>query len=271
MSETIAVRTRDANAAAQSALQMSAVAWFIPALIGNWFFAYHVAETYLVAALGGDYSGWTDRLFVGLIEGDALGNTALAVHLIIAFTVSVAGPLQFIPQIRAYAPAFHRWNGRIYISTGILTSIAALYMIWTRDTFGPDTLEISVSLNGVLILAFAVVTLRYAVARNIDVHQRWALRTFMVMSGVWFLRVMYAFLGIVTGGDIPGSDDVMGGPTNLVLGYASFLLPLAVLELYLLAKRSPSATAKIAVATLVFVAAAGVAIGVYGTSMRWLS
>jgi hypothetical protein len=271
MSETVAARTWDGRGAAQSALQLSAIAWFIPALIGNWFFAYHVAETYFLAALGGDYSGWTDRLFVGLVEGDAVGNTALAVHLIVAFTVSLAGPLQFIPQIRAYAPAFHRWNGRIYIFTGILTSLAALYMIWTRDTFGPDTLEIPVSLNGVLILVFAAITLRYAMARNIDVHQRWALRTFFVMSGVWFLRVMYAFLGAVTGGDIPGVDDVMGGPTNLALGYASFLLPLAALEVYFLAKRSPSATAKSAVAALVFAAAVATAIGAYGTSMRWLS
>ena len=271
MSETVAARVGEAKGAAQSALQFSAVLWFIPALIGNWFFAYHVAETYLVAALGGDYSGWTDRLFVGLVEGDIVGNTALAAHLIIAFTVSIFGPLQFIPQIRAYAPAFHRWNGRVYITTGVITSIAALYMIWTRDTFGPDVLELVVSLNGLLIIIFAVITLRYAMARNIDVHQRWALRTFMVMSGVWFLRVMYAFLGTVMGGEIPGTTDVMGGPTNLVVGLASFLLPLAVLEIYFLAKRSPGASAKVAVALLVFAAAIATGIGAYGTSMRWLS
>jgi hypothetical protein len=271
MSEAAVARAPDARGLAQSALQFSAIAWFIPALLGNWVFAYHVLETYLVAALGGDYTGWTDRLFVGLVEGDIVGNSALAVHLIIAFIVSIAGPLQFIPQIRAYAPAFHRWNGRFYISAGVMTSIAALYMIWTRDTFGPDTLELSVSLNGVLILVFAGVTLRYAMARNIDVHQRWALRTFMVMSGVWFLRVMYACLGILTGGNIPGSDDVMGGPTNLVVGYSSFLLPLAVLELYLLAKRSQSAPAKFAMAALVLTCAMGTGLGVFGTAMGWLS
>lgn len=271
MSETVAATRAWDGKGAQSALRLSGVLWFIPALIGNWFFAYHVAETYLLAALGGDYSGWTDRLFVGLVEGDVAGNSALAVHLIIAFIVSVGGPLQFIPQIRAVAPTFHRWNGRLYIFASILTSLAALYMVWTRDTFGPDTLEISVSLNGVLILVFAGITLRHAMARNIEVHQRWALRTFMVMSGVWFLRVMYAFLGIVTGGDIPGADDVMGGPTNLVVGYASFLLPLAVLELYLFAKRSSSASAKVAVGLLVLAAAVATGLGAYGTSVRWLS
>jgi uncharacterized membrane protein len=263
-------RTPETGRVGQSALQVSAVAWFVPALLGNWLFAYHVAETYLVTALGGDFTAWTDRLFVGLVQGDVAGNTALAVHLVIAFIVSVCGPLQFIPFIRAQAPTFHRWNGRVYISIGVLTSIAALYMVWTRDTFGPDSLELSVSLNGVLILIFAGLTLRYAMARNIDVHQRWALRTFMVMSGVWFLRVMYACLAILTGGNIPGADDVMGGPTNFVVGYASFLLPLAVLELYFLAKRSQSASAKVAMAALVLIAAGATSLGVFGTAMGWL-
>ncbi len=31
--------------------------------------------------------------------------------------------------------------------------------------------------------------LRYALARNIDAHKRWAVRTFIVVSGVWFFRV----------------------------------------------------------------------------------
>ncbi|MGH6950604.1 MAG: DUF2306 domain-containing protein, partial [Vitreimonas sp.] len=270
MSETVAPRAWETNAAAHSALLMSAIVWFIPALIGQWFLAYHVAETYLTAALAGDYAAWNNRLFVGLVDGDGVGNIALVVHLVIAFIVSIGGPLQLIPQIRTQAPAFHRWNGRLFIFTGVLTSLAALYMTWTRDTFGPDILEIPVSINGVLILLFAVVAMRYAVARNIEAHQRWALRTFMVMSGVWFVRVIYGFLGAFPG-DIPGSTEDMAGPTNLAVGYASFLLPLAMLELYFLAKRSPGASLKTATAALVFAAAAATGIGVYRTAVNWLS
>src|SRR5262249_2330340 len=59
MSEAVATRTPEMRGAAQSALQLSAIVWFVPALIGNWLFAYHVAETYLVTALGGDYTAWT--------------------------------------------------------------------------------------------------------------------------------------------------------------------------------------------------------------------
>lgn len=270
MTEAVAHRPVETSSGAHRLLLASGVFWFIPALIGNWLFAYHVADIYLIAALGGDYTAWTQRLFVGLVEGDAIGNAALAAHLVIAFILTVAGPLQFIPQIRRAAPAFHRWNGRLYIVTGVITSIAALYMTATRDTFGPDSLEVSVSLDAVLILIFAVVTMRYAMARNIDAHQRWALRTFMVMSGVWFLRVMYACLAILTRGNIPGSTDDMSGPTNLVISFASFLVPLAALEFYFFAKRAPGAPVKLAVAGLVVLAAVATGIGVFGTGMGWL-
>ncbi|MEZ5958061.1 MAG: DUF2306 domain-containing protein [Hyphomonadaceae bacterium] len=191
MSEAVAARPSNAKATAQSVLKASAVTWFIPAAIGQWLFAYHVAREYFATALAGNVSAWNERLFVGLVEGDLVGNLALVAHLIIAFAVSVGGTLQLIPLIRTHAPAFHRWNGRVYILMAFVTSIAALYMVWTRDTFGPDTLELSVSLNAVLIMAFAAMTWRHALARRFDLHHRWALRTFMVMSGVWFLRVMY--------------------------------------------------------------------------------
>lgn len=272
MSEAVMPRGAAARFNAGAVLRASGVIWFVPALIGQWLFAYHVAKEYFVTALAGNIGAWNERLFVGLVEGDFIGNIALVAHLIIAFVVTIGGTLQLIPQVRRGAPVFHRWNGRLYILMAFVTSIAALYMVWTRDTFGPDSLELSVSLDAVLIMAFAAMTWRYAMARRFDVHHRWALRLFMVMSGVWFLRVMYACIGVVTqGAMLPGITDDMSGPTNFVISYASFLLPLAVLELYLWARRSDVAAAKIAAAVVVLLAAGATSIGVFGTAMGWLS
>jgi hypothetical protein len=256
------LRTWDADAASRSALQTAAVAWFVPAVIGQWFFAYHIAATYIATAFAGNVAAWNKRLFVG--------NAALVAHLFLAFVITVGGTLQLIPQVRTYAPAFHRWNGRIYIVVAFVTSLAALWMIWTRDTFGGILInDISVSLDAVLIMVFAAMALRHAMARRFDVHRRWALRTFIAASGVWFVRVIYAFLGILPG-ETPGVTDDMTGPTNVVIGFACYLVPLAVLELYLLARRSPSVPARFATAALVLAGAAATSIGVYGTSVRWL-
>jgi hypothetical protein len=266
------VREWNAKVSAESALRTSAIVWFVPALIGQWFFAYHIAVTYIRAAFAGDYAAWNKSLFVGLVPGDFVGNAALGAHLFIAFVITIGGTLQPIPQIRTHAPAFHRWNGRLYIVIAFVTSLAGLYMIWTRKTFGGILVnDISVSINAVLIMIFAAIALRYARARRFAVHRRWALRTFIVVSGVWFTRIIYAFLGIVMGRAIPGVTNDMTGPTNIVIGFASYLLPLAVLELYFFARRSPSVFAKFATAALVFAAAAATSIGVYGRAMRWLS
>lgn len=271
MGESVVPRAWDTNAAAQSALQTSAIVWFLPALIGQWFFAYHVAAVYIATAFTGNFPAWNKVLFVGFVSGDLVGNLALVAHMFIAFTITIGGTLQLIPQIRHYAPAFHRWNGRVYIGMAFATSLAALYMIWTRNTFGGIFInKISVSLDAVLIMVFAAIALRQAMARKIDAHRRWALRTFMVVSGVWFTRVIYAFLGIVPG-PTPGVVDDMSGPTNIVIGFASYLLPLAVLELYLLARRRLSVSGRFATAALVFAAAIVTGIGVYGTVTKWLS
>ena len=265
-----APRKWNANAASRSALRASAIVWCVPAIIGQWFFAYHIAVTYIATAFAGNSAAWNKRLFVGLVPGDRIGNIALVLHLFIAFVITIGGTLQLIPQIRTSAPAFHRWNGRLYITIAFITSLAALYMIWTRDTFGGILLnDIGVSLNAVLIMVFAAFALRYAMARKIAVHQRWALRTFMAVSGVWFLRVIYAFLEGVNA-RVPGVADDMTGPANVVINFASYLLPLAVLELYFFARRSPSVVAKFATAAVVLVAATATGIGVYRRIKGWM-
>jgi uncharacterized membrane protein len=270
MSETVMPRTWDANAAARSALQTSAIAWFVPALVGQWFFAYHVVAAFIGPAFAGNFKAWNKVLFAGLVAGDPVGNAALVVHLFLAFVINVGGPLQLIPRIRTHAPAFHRWNGRLYVVIAMVTSVAALYMIWTRDTFGGILInDISVSLDAVLIIVFAAIAVRHAMARRIDAHQRWALRTFIVGSGVWFTRVISGVLRVVPG-QTPGTADDGTGPTNIAIGFVSYLLPLAVLELYLLAKRSPSAPARFAAAALVLTAAVATGVGVYGAILGWL-
>lgn len=252
-------------------LQKSAIGWFVPTLIGQWFFAYHVAEAFIVPAFAGNLSAWNKSLFVGLVDGDLVGNLALAAHLFIAFVITIGGTLQLIPHIRTRAPKFHRWNGRVYIVMAFVTSLAALYMIWTRDTFGGILInDIAVSLNAILIMIFAGIAVRYAVKGRFEVHREWALRTFMVVSGVWFKRVIYAFLDAVPG-ETPGLTRDMTGIGNITIEFASYLLPLALLELYFFANRNRRTTVRLTASVFVFAAAVVTAIGVYGTVVRWIS
>jgi hypothetical protein len=130
--------------------------------------------------------------------------------------------------------------------------------------------DIAVSLNGVLILLCAVYALHYALQRNFAAHQHWAFRLFLVVSGVWFLRVM--LFGWILLHQAPvGLGEDLDGPMAIVFSYASTLLPLAVYELYLAGKPAPQALAHGATAGLLLVMAVLTAAGSVGAALiLWL-
>jgi uncharacterized membrane protein len=271
MSETVIARTGDDAKAAHNVLQASGVLWFIPACIGQWIFAAYIVAQYIGPAFAGDLSGWNDIMVNGLIQGDLVGNIALGIHLFIAFAITVGGTLQLMPAIRKRAPTFHRWNGRTYIVVAFITSIAALYMAWTRDQIGGTPALTAISIDAVLIMAFALLAFNAARARRFDVHQRWATRLFLVVSGVWFMRVMYGFLGLLAGGTPPGVTDNLDGPTDVAVSFGCYLLPLAVYEIYVRAKDSRDATFKLSAAALVVLAAVATGLGVFAAALgMWL-
>lgn len=252
-------------------LQWAAAAWWVPVFMGQLFLADHIARTYLVTAARGDLAAWNGSLFVGIVPGDSVGNAALIAHIFIAFAITLSGLLQLIPWLRRGYPVVHRWNGRLFIMMTQLTAAASLWMIWTRNTFGGILAnDLASSLNAVSMMVFAVLALRAALRREFARHQQWALRTFLVVNGVWFKRVIYA-LAQQLPFEIPGLAADMTGPTDVIFNLASFLVPLAGLELYSWAKRAKhpvgvqAATCGIAVATIL------TAIGSFGVVFRWLA
>jgi hypothetical protein len=271
MSEAVIARAEDASGAAHKALLASGVLWFIPACIGQWIFAAYIAVQYIGPAFVADFSGWNDIMVNGLIQDDWIGNIALGIHLFIAFAITVGGTLQLMPAIRKRAPVFHRWNGRVYMIVAFVTSIAALYMTWTRDQIGGIPALTAISIDAVLIMAFALLALNAARGRRFDVHQRWATRLFLVVSGVWFMRVMYGFLGLLAGGTPAGVTDNLDGPTDVAVSFGCYLLPLAIYEIYVRAKASGDAGFKLSAAALVVVAAIATGLGVFAAALgMWL-
>jgi len=91
-----------------------------------------------------------------------------------------------------------------------------------------------------------------------------------VVSGVWFLRVGLMGWIVVNQGPVGMTKD-MSGPTDIVMTFGSYLIPLALLELHGAAERSASSIPKALVATLIVVASAFMALGVFGTiAFMWL-
>lgn len=255
---------------ARRALNAAATFWLAAAVAGQSIFVAYIASFYGRAALAGDWERWNKVLAAGYVRGDGVGNAALAAHLAIAVLITVAGPLQLLPWLRARWPAVHRWIGRIYLSVAVVTSVAGVYMVWTRKVSGDLPQHLGVTLNAVLIVVCAAMALRHALRRRLAAHRAWALRLFMVVSGSWFFRVGLLFWIIVNGRPVGFDPDTFVGPALSILTFAESLLPLAVLEAYLRA-RDGRPWCRSATAGLLAVLTVAMGIGIAGSAtMMWL-
>jgi hypothetical protein len=236
----------DRRGRSDAALRAGAWCWAAVMLIGQWLFVYYLVAMYGGSTLSGRFEAWNrSHLIKGYIAGDTPGNVALAVHILVATIVWLGGVLQLVPQIRERAIWFHKWNGRVFAVAALAASIDGLYMVWVRGAAIELVGSLSVSLDAVLILAFVAVAWRAALAGDIDRHRRWALRAFMVVNAVYFVRVLVFGWLVVTGG--AGMTKVMDGPMN-------YFLPLGVLELYLRARASARRVLRFAAALVLLLA-----------------
>jgi hypothetical protein len=234
------------RAPARTFLGAAGIFWFAAMLVGQWAFFYYIAAFYGASIFSGQFEIWNRLAVLGrtpYVAGDTGGNIAFACHALAAGIIAFGGILQLAPWIRTHAPAFHRWNGRLFLLTVTGLSLSGFYLVWVRHA-SPSLLEgASTSLNGVLILSFAALALKSAVSRDIATHRRWAMRLYLVSNAQWFLRI--GFFGYFVIGRMIGAAPSFGDPFFKFWTWGCYLAPLAVLELYLLAQDSRSGAARV--------------------------
>lgn len=264
--EAAGVRAATAPSLADAILKAAAGLWFLVAAVGQWLFVLFILGFYAVPTFTGNFEAWDKNKFMthGYVAGDTAGNIAFAVHVMMAAVITASGTVQLIPWIRAHAISFHRFSGRVFIFVAFVISLAGLFLNATRGEGA--FAHIPITINAALLMFCAGQTIGFARAGDIDTHRRWALRTYMLMNGVWFLRVgMMGWMMTKIG--------VFGGPKEFdanfyaFWAYGSYLVPLVVLELYFLAQDRGSALAKTAMALMLFIAAAMTAAGIVGATL----
>lgn len=253
-------------------LNITAEIWFLVAVIGHLLFAYYIMVVYGASAAHMDASKANETLPTGIMEGDLVGNIFLIAHLFLAFVIMVGGPLQLIPQLRKKFLIFHKWNGRVYVVTAFVISIAGLYLTYFRDSPIAGVLNtIGITLNAVLIIGFAILTIYTARRHDVVNHRKWALRTFLMVAGVWFMRLGYGLWIFLHNGQPPGITSDLQGWFDITLGFANSLVPLACLELYLYARDRGGAPMKWAVSGLMIILIVGTGIGIFmAAQIFWL-
>ena len=261
----------NSGAAADRALRAAATFWWIVAAAGLWLFGLYIAAVYGLGVAIGDLSRWNVVLpdGHGYVPGDGGGNLALGQLLAAAFLVTASGLLQLVPQIRARAPRLHRWNGRLFLSAGMIAAATGMAVALYRGAVAGIYMTLGNGLNAVLIFACAGMAWRCARARRFDAHRRWALRAFMVINAIWFYRLGMMLWFAVNRGPV-GHTDAFDGPWDVFLAFAHVLVPLAVMELYLAAREhGPAARFAMAGGLAALTLAMAGAIGVTAIIM-WL-
>ena len=269
MSTAVMTNRLELDSAADTALTAATRFWFVVTVVGQLVFAFTVASFYALTALRGDYHKW--NFTNGYVPGFSMGNTAVVMHVASAVIIMLAGAVQLVPQVRNRFPVFHRWNGRIYMLTAVTLSVAGLYMTWFRGSVGDLSVHLGSSLNAVLIWLCGAMALRYALARDFKTHRRWALRFFLVVSASWFFRIGFFLSFLVFKGPFGFDPVTFRGPFLTFMTFGQYLIPLAVLEIYLRAQDRPGALRRMATAGMLFVMTLVMVAGLFAVAMaQWV-
>jgi len=269
MSTAVMTNRLEMSSLADTALKAAARFWFGVTVVGQLVFAFTVASFYALTALRGDYHKW--NFTNGYVPGLSMGNTAVVMHLASAVIIMLAGAVQLVPQVRNRFPVFHRWNGRIYMLTAVALSVAGLYMTWIRGSVGDLSVHLGSTLNAVLIWLCGAMALRYALARDFKTHRRWALRFFLVVSASWFFRIGFFLSFLIFRGPFGFDPTTFRGPFLTFMSFGQFLIPLAVLEIYLRAQDRPGALRRMATAGMLFVLTLVMGAGLFAVAMaQWV-
>lgn len=235
-------------------LRRSAAAWATVAIAGQWLFVVYLLGFYGYAVLIGDMSAWSRVMPGGIVPGDTAGNIAIVVHLAIAVFVLSAGAIQLSPVVRRRAPVLHRWSGRLYLSTALITSVAGLYLVWTRGSVGNTAQHVAITGNAIILITCAIMAWRRIRARDIAAHRRWALRTFLAASGVFFFRLFLTLWITINRGPVGFDPKTFSGPFLTALAFAVYVfVPLTVLEGVLRAETSRHTGVRVAMSGVLIV------------------
>ncbi|MFS4492340.1 DUF2306 domain-containing protein [Maribacter sp. 2308TA10-17] len=267
----MASSTMTSTVKSQKLLKTSVNIWFTVVVVGQFIFALYILGLYGVNGLAGDFERWNNSTPHGYVPKDIWGNILFGVHMALAAVITIGGPLQLMKKVRTKFPRFHRINGRIYITSAFAISLAGLYLAWMRSMAGGLAGSIFITINGILIMTCAFYAVKYAIARKLTSHRKWAIRLFLAMSGVWFFRVFLMAWIMINQGPIGFDMETFQGPALNVMYTCSYILPVIFAGFYFKAKESSLPKTKRVISIFILFLTVYIAIGTAVATMgMWL-
>lgn len=244
--------------------------WVGIILTGQWVFALYILVQFTLPLITGqlDESRYA-YMIRGYVNGDTFNNVILLLHVVPVMLISLSGIFQLFPTIRTHFPRFHRINGRVYLIFGLMGAIGGLYLTWVTGSRLSDLGALGVTLNGLLIPVMVYFAWYYALKRDYSRHQRFAVHAFILINGVWTFRLLLMGWFILNQGPL-GNSANLDGPADIILSFASYLLPMLIAELIFKAREHNTLVLQVAAIVAVGIAIIITIMGtVAATMMMW--
>ncbi len=247
---------------ARSGLGAAAAVWFFVALVGQLYFSY-----FLTAGLGSESLG--GRLYSNLLQLTVWHKLAFTAHVLLTLVIIVNALLQNSTRFYSHTRKLHQVSVRLYVSVAFVASVAALVLHVLDGSRGAGApLFWGNSLNSFCILVFAMLTWMTASSDDLQGHNRWMLRTFFALSGIWFLRIFIGGLLFIAGGE---QAELSSGSPAVLIAFAYTLIPLVLLEVYFKIQVQGSDTARWCLAASIMFLSLFTAIGIHmANTIVWM-
>jgi uncharacterized membrane protein len=119
---------------------------------------------------------------------------ALVTHIFTGSVMLAAAVLQLWPWLRAHHPRVHRWSGRVYVATALVTGVAAL-VVAQFPSAGLGQ-QLANTLLGVLFLVCTLLGFRAVRQRRFGDHREWMVRStalaFSIVANRFWIPVLLA-------------------------------------------------------------------------------
>ena len=156
----------------------------------------------------------------------------IVIHVAGGIVAILLGPLQFFGSLRRSKPRLHRFIGKTYLITVLISAISAVYLavfdnLMRKGDFGFGTGALGMAAAWFITAGMAYWAIRN---RNFVQHREWMVRSYVVTSNFVIFRLM--FYGLMGMESFPFKDELGG-----VTAWASWSVPLLITEWILQAKK----------------------------------
>lgn len=208
-----------------TATLLIAVVWISCILFALKIFVYYGGDV-----LAGKPEDWNKGLPGLYDENYPISNSGIGFHFFAGAVILMLGSIQLVEGIRNKFINVHRWVGRVYVIACIIAAIGGLLFIFLKGTIGGTVMNISFAGYGLALLLCAILTIKFARAKQLDKHRAWAIRLYALAIASWLYRQEYAVVFLL-GLDWPQQD--FRGVFDYIMDFFFYIPNLFIAEFFI--------------------------------------